>query len=106
MKRIRVRHEEVAAFAAAAEPHLTGHLAVCADSSGLISPFGDGGSRTTSGTDQRSAPMDALALLLSRLQFAFTIWGEGLFVFPLMLVYNAISYGVFHGKVRSASGNY
>jgi cytochrome d ubiquinol oxidase subunit II len=30
-------------------------------------------------------------------------WGEGLFVFPLMLIYAVISYNVFHGKVRSAS---
>ena len=77
--------------------------------------------------------MDATALLPSRLQFAFTIsfhiifpsftiglaawrrrirvlafmfWGEGLFVFPLMLVYTAISYAVFRGKVRPASVNY
>jgi cytochrome bd ubiquinol oxidase subunit II len=33
-------------------------------------------------------------------------WGEGIFVFPLMLVYRAISYSVFRGKVGSASGNY
>ena len=99
--------------------------------------------------------MDALALLLSRLQFAFAIafriiflaftliflcafgtlalsfwpymipfvltieeaaappsslafmfWGEGLFVFPLMLFYTAISYSVFRGKVTSAPENY
>ena len=31
---IHVRHEEVAAFAAGAEAHLTGHLCVCAGSSG------------------------------------------------------------------------
>ena len=31
---IRVRHEEVAAFAAGAEAHLTGELAVCAGSCG------------------------------------------------------------------------
>src|SRR6202048_4356503 len=31
---ISVRHEEVAAFAAGAEAHLTGHLAVCAGSCG------------------------------------------------------------------------
>jgi cytochrome bd ubiquinol oxidase subunit II len=37
---------------------------------------------------------------------AFMFWAEGLFVFPLMLVYTAISYNVFRGKVRSASGNY
>jgi cytochrome bd ubiquinol oxidase subunit II len=37
---------------------------------------------------------------------AFMFWGEGLFVFPLMLVYTAIAYSVFRGKVRSASGTY
>src|ERR1700677_883003 len=31
---VHVRHEEVAAFAAGAEAHLTGHLAVCAGSCG------------------------------------------------------------------------
>jgi cytochrome bd ubiquinol oxidase subunit II len=72
--------------------------------------------------------MDATALLLSRIQFGFTIlipfaitiddaaaphstlafmfWGEGLFVFPLMLLYMAIGYRVFGGKVGSMSGNY
>jgi cytochrome d ubiquinol oxidase subunit II len=29
-------------------------------------------------------------------------WGEGLFVFPLMLAYAAINYGVFRHKVRPA----
>jgi hypothetical protein len=29
------------------------------------------------------------------------LWGEGLFVFPLLLLYTAISYGVFRGKVRA-----
>jgi cytochrome d ubiquinol oxidase subunit II len=37
---------------------------------------------------------------------AFMFWGEGLFVFPLMLVYTAVSYIVFRGKVRPASVNY
>jgi cytochrome d ubiquinol oxidase subunit II len=37
---------------------------------------------------------------------AFMFWGAGLFVFPLMLLYTAISYSVFRGKVRSASENY
>jgi cytochrome bd ubiquinol oxidase subunit II len=37
---------------------------------------------------------------------AFMFWGAGLFVFPLMLLYTAISYSVFRGKVRSASGSY
>jgi len=31
---LHIRHEEVAAFAAGAEAHLTGDLAVCADSCG------------------------------------------------------------------------
>jgi cytochrome d ubiquinol oxidase subunit II len=31
---------------------------------------------------------------------AFMFWGEGLFVFPLMLIYAAVSYAVFRGKVR------
>jgi cytochrome d ubiquinol oxidase subunit II len=37
---------------------------------------------------------------------AFMFWGEGLFVFPLLLVYTAVSYTVFRGKVRPASVNY
>jgi cytochrome bd ubiquinol oxidase subunit II len=32
-------------------------------------------------------------------------WGEGLFVFPLMLIDTAVSYTVFRGKVRPASVN-
>jgi cytochrome d ubiquinol oxidase subunit II len=28
-------------------------------------------------------------------------WGAGLFVFPLMLLYTAISFVVFRGKVRA-----
>ena len=31
---------------------------------------------------------------------AFMFWGEGLFVFPLMLIYAVINYSVFRGKVR------
>jgi cytochrome d ubiquinol oxidase subunit II len=30
-------------------------------------------------------------------------WGEGLFVFPLILIYTAISYRVFRGKTNSTS---
>ena len=37
---------------------------------------------------------------------AFMFWGEGLFVFPLMLVYTAISYRVFKGKISPTSGHY
>jgi cytochrome bd ubiquinol oxidase subunit II len=37
---------------------------------------------------------------------AFMFWGEGLFVFPLMLIYTAISYSVFRGKVGSSGSGY
>jgi len=37
---------------------------------------------------------------------AFMFWGEGLFVFPLMLIYTAVAYRVFRGKVRHATGTY
>jgi len=37
---------------------------------------------------------------------AFMFWGAGLFVFPLMLVYAAISYFVFHGKVKAEVAGY
>jgi len=42
--------------------------------------------------DQAAAPHSSLA---------FMFWGEGLFVFPLMLVYAAVGYRVFRGKVRA-----
>jgi cytochrome d ubiquinol oxidase subunit II len=47
--------------------------------------------------DEAAAPHASLA---------FMFWGEGLFVFPLMLVYAAISYRVFRGKVASTSSDY
>jgi cytochrome d ubiquinol oxidase subunit II len=47
--------------------------------------------------DEAAAPRSSLA---------FMFWGEGLFVFPLMLLYTAISYRVFRGKAASASGHY
>ena len=37
---------------------------------------------------------------------AFMFWGVGLFVFPLMLIYTAISYSVFRGKVASSGSGY
>ena len=37
---------------------------------------------------------------------AFMFWGEGLFVFPLMLLYTLISYTVFRGKVGSSEEHY
>ncbi|WP_375787024.1 cytochrome d ubiquinol oxidase subunit II [Bradyrhizobium sp. Pha-3] len=36
---------------------------------------------------------------------AFMFWGEGLFVFPLMLIYAVVGYRVFRGKVPPASGS-
>jgi cytochrome d ubiquinol oxidase subunit II len=37
---------------------------------------------------------------------AFMFWGEGLFVFPLMLVYAVVNYMVFKGKVSADSAHY
>jgi cytochrome bd ubiquinol oxidase subunit II len=37
---------------------------------------------------------------------AFMFWGEGLFVFPLMLIYTVVSYSVFRGKVRPTAEHY
>jgi len=37
---------------------------------------------------------------------AFMFWGEGLFIFPLMLLYTAISFNVFRGKVRATADHY
>jgi cytochrome bd ubiquinol oxidase subunit II len=37
---------------------------------------------------------------------AFMFWGEGLFVFPLMLIYAVVNYSVFHGKIRPDSDHY
>jgi cytochrome d ubiquinol oxidase subunit II len=36
---------------------------------------------------------------------AFMFWGEGLFVFPLMLLYAVIGYRVFRGKVGSTAAH-
>jgi cytochrome d ubiquinol oxidase subunit II len=37
---------------------------------------------------------------------AFMFWGEGIFIFPLMLIYTAVSYSVFRGKVRTDTEDY
>jgi cytochrome bd ubiquinol oxidase subunit II len=37
---------------------------------------------------------------------AFMFWGAGLFVFPLMLLYTAISLSVFRGKIRATADHY
>jgi cytochrome bd ubiquinol oxidase subunit II len=47
--------------------------------------------------EEAAAPPSSLALMF---------WGEGLFIFPLMLLYTAISYTVFRGKVRPTAGHY
>ena len=47
--------------------------------------------------DQAAAPHASLA---------FMFWGAGLLVFPLMLVYTAISYRVFRGKTEAAAREY
>jgi len=47
--------------------------------------------------DEAAAPPSSLA---------FMFWGEGLFVFPLMLLYTFISYRVFRGKVASTPEHY
>jgi cytochrome d ubiquinol oxidase subunit II len=51
-----------------------------------------------------SITVDAAAAPHSSLAFMF--WGEGLFVFPLMLLYTAVSYSVFRGKVRPTADHY
>ena len=47
--------------------------------------------------DEAAAPHSSLA---------FMFWGEGLFVFPLMLIYVAVNYAVFRGKIRSSDEHY
>jgi cytochrome d ubiquinol oxidase subunit II len=47
--------------------------------------------------DEAAAPHSSLA---------FMFWGEGLFIFPLMLIYAAVNYSVFRGKVRPTGEHY
>ncbi len=51
-----------------------------------------------------SITIDAAAAPHASLAFMF--WGEGLFVFPLMLIYAAVNYSVFRGKVRPMAEYY
>jgi cytochrome d ubiquinol oxidase subunit II len=46
--------------------------------------------------DEAAAPHPSLA---------FMFWGEGLFVFPLMLIYTVVSYRVSKGKVGTTAGH-
>ena len=47
--------------------------------------------------DEAAAPHSSLA---------FMFWGEGLFIFPLMLIYAAVNYRVFRGKIGATTGHY
>lgn len=47
--------------------------------------------------DKAAAPHSSLA---------FIFWGEGVFVFPLMLLYTAVSFSVFRGKARPTESHY
>jgi cytochrome d ubiquinol oxidase subunit II len=47
--------------------------------------------------DEAAAPHSSLA---------FMFWGEGLFIFPLMLIYAIVNYTVFRGKVRPGADHY
>jgi cytochrome d ubiquinol oxidase subunit II len=47
--------------------------------------------------DEAAAPHSSLA---------FMFWGEGLSIFPMMLIYTAISYRAFRGKVSITSAPY
>jgi cytochrome d ubiquinol oxidase subunit II len=47
--------------------------------------------------DEAAAPHSSLA---------FMFWGAGLFVFPLTLLYTAVNYTVFRGKVRASKPDY
>jgi cytochrome d ubiquinol oxidase subunit II len=47
--------------------------------------------------DEGAAPHSSLA---------FMFWGEGILVFPLMLLYTLVSYRVFRGKVEATTGHY
>jgi cytochrome d ubiquinol oxidase subunit II len=47
--------------------------------------------------DEAAAPHSSLA---------FMFWGEGLFVFPLMLIYTIVSYTVFRGKAPATPQHY
>jgi cytochrome d ubiquinol oxidase subunit II len=37
---------------------------------------------------------------------AFMFWGEGIFIFPLMMIYTVVSYSVFRGKVKPTAEHY
>ena len=47
--------------------------------------------------EQAAAPHSSLA---------FMFWGAGLFIFPLMLIYTAVNYTVFRGKVKPSAEHY
>ena len=55
------------------------------------------------GTNWSVLPSSLPSRNWQRRSLAFMFWGEGLFVFPVMLFYTAISSSVFRGKVSSAA---
>ena len=40
---------------------------------------------------------------LPHFSLAFMVWGEGILVSPLMLIYTVIIYSVFRGKVNTTA---
>jgi cytochrome d ubiquinol oxidase subunit II len=46
--------------------------------------------------DEAAAPHSSLA---------FMFWSDGVFVFPLMLLYTVVSYRVFRGKLEATAGH-
>ena len=83
---------------------------VCARGAGLmlivavttLAACGGGG-----GSDGGSGGLVANSAAASpHASLAFMFWGEGLFIYPLMLGYTAYSYHVFKGKVDLTSGHY
>jgi len=49
------------------------------------------------------SPVALLGAAAPHSRLAFMFWGEGVFVYPLMLIYMVISYRVFRGKVRATA---
>jgi hypothetical protein len=54
----------------------------------------------------RVPPVREFAYHLIPYLSAFMFWGEGLFVFPLMLIYTVVSYSIFRGKTGLTSQHY
>jgi hypothetical protein len=100
---IGVRHKEGAALAASGQAKLIGRLAVCAGTTGPCNTHLVAGLYEAA---RDHAPVHNL-LLAYMIPFSITIADlRGIIVFPLMLLYTAISLTVFHGKVAATAGHY